>query len=329
VQVTGITNATAVSVGYNNSCARLSDGTLKCWGDGYWGQLWNGNSGASAGSLVPVFVRNIANTASLNNAISVSIGQGSACAVLSDSTVACWWENNNGQLGNGNYVNSAIPVLVRDATNTPITNVASVSVGAAGTVCAVLINGNMDCWWYGLYGLLWNGTNTKSNQAVTASLWGSIAKSVSVGMSHACVLLSDNTVKCWGSGANGTLWNWTYTESHVPVPVQGLSSANSISTVGDIGSCSVISDGTLSCWGDWYVYLTQGPTNSTTPVSLPWISSVLNIQGWLKHLCALLSDNTVKCWGYNYAGQIGTWIGTGRPDTTTWWIPTPLPVVGM
>jgi alpha-tubulin suppressor-like RCC1 family protein len=42
VPVTGITNATAVAAGYNDTCAVLNGGSVQCWGDNDNAQLGNG-----------------------------------------------------------------------------------------------------------------------------------------------------------------------------------------------------------------------------------------------------------------------------------------------
>ena len=47
VTVSGVSNATQISAGLTHSCALLQDNTIKCWGDGYYGQLGNGLDSSS------------------------------------------------------------------------------------------------------------------------------------------------------------------------------------------------------------------------------------------------------------------------------------------
>jgi alpha-tubulin suppressor-like RCC1 family protein len=56
VFVSNINNAKQVSTSEGHTCAALSDGTVKCWGAGGYGQLGNG---ATDNQNVPVSVSGI------------------------------------------------------------------------------------------------------------------------------------------------------------------------------------------------------------------------------------------------------------------------------
>jgi alpha-tubulin suppressor-like RCC1 family protein len=61
----------------------------------------------------------------LNGVVDVRAGERFALALKSDGTVWAWGHNVNGQLGNGNYVSSNIPVQVIG-----LTDVIKIEVGA-------------------------------------------------------------------------------------------------------------------------------------------------------------------------------------------------------
>jgi alpha-tubulin suppressor-like RCC1 family protein len=109
--VANITSATAIGSGDFHSCAVLTDGTAQCWGFNGDGELGIGTTtGPTAGpdgpsAYVPVAVLN------LTGATAITGGSSDTCA-LAGSTVACWGNNVNGELGNGTTTNSSTPVVV-------------------------------------------------------------------------------------------------------------------------------------------------------------------------------------------------------------------------
>lgn len=111
VDVDGLTNAVAVSVGDSHSCALTSDGNVLCWGLGADGQLGNGATGTRT---TPVEVEDLA----LGMAV-VSAGGDFACALSTRGTVNCWGDNEYGQLGDGTTDNSSTPVSVSLAVPEP------------------------------------------------------------------------------------------------------------------------------------------------------------------------------------------------------------------
>jgi alpha-tubulin suppressor-like RCC1 family protein len=110
VQISGISTAVAVSVGYSSVCALLTGGTVQCWGNNVDGQMGNGTT--SSPQTSPVTVSNIT---AANPATAISVNENSACALLQDGTVQCWGYAFNGSLGSGEAnMDELVPTPVID-----------------------------------------------------------------------------------------------------------------------------------------------------------------------------------------------------------------------
>jgi hypothetical protein len=102
---------TEVTTGFHNHCVRFGSGTLKCFGTNQDGNIGSGSGGYSSGNkFLPNSVRYLPAPAK-------SVEQGffmHACAILVTGQVACWGNNQIGQLGNGTFTNSSVPVIVQN-----------------------------------------------------------------------------------------------------------------------------------------------------------------------------------------------------------------------
>ena len=94
--VPGIFDAISIGVGYYFSCALLAVGEVKCWGDNSYGEL--GNPAVTTLSLTPVTVNGLP-----GNVISLQVASLGACAVLKNSTIACWGYGSDGEIGDGDF----------------------------------------------------------------------------------------------------------------------------------------------------------------------------------------------------------------------------------
>jgi alpha-tubulin suppressor-like RCC1 family protein len=102
VVVTGISNATTVSVGNGFACALLATGAIQCWGANSYGQLGNGDN---TDSVTPVDVT------ALINRFALAAGGNHVCA-LGVGQAHCWGWNYSGQLGDGSTTDSNVPIPV-------------------------------------------------------------------------------------------------------------------------------------------------------------------------------------------------------------------------
>jgi alpha-tubulin suppressor-like RCC1 family protein len=254
VDVAGLSNVSAMSVGAHFSCALLRTGAVKCWGRGTMlGQ------GSSTDRLTPVDVSGLS-----SGVIAIASGNYHTCAVLNTGAVRCWGDDGRGAVGNGGG----------GSNPGTITGLGASAIGVTGGdrhTCALLSTGAVKCWGWndlGQIGVAPAGDN--SNPQTVSGI--STAVALSAGGQTSCALLSSGEVTCWGAGGSGQRGNGTTADSHVPVTVSGLSSAVAISN-GYNHACALVSSGAARCWGsNSNGRLGDGTTNnSLTPVSVTGI----------------------------------------------------------
>ena len=295
--VNGVSNAIAVTTGYNHTCALLSGGGIQCWGRNHAGQL---GDGTTTNSFTPVSVTGI------STAIAVSAGGDYACAVLAGGSVQCWGDNALGQLGNGTTTSSPTPVTVSG-----ISSATSVAAGWLYHTCALLSGGGVQCWGANVYGQLGNGSYTASSTPVTVS-GISTATAIAAGGSHSCALLSGGSLRCWGKNSYGQLGNDTYTSATTPVAVNAITSAVAVDTGGD-HTCAMLSGGSVQCWGNnQYGQIGNGMnTTVLAPVNVGSLRGAATaITAGYAFSCAAITDGEVQCWGYQGNGNLGNGAGS-------------------
>jgi len=311
VAVTGLADATQVAAGTFHTCALRAAGELSCWGNGLTGQL---GDGANNASLTPV-----AGATGITDANQIVAGDQFTCAVRSGGQVACFGQNDNGQLGNGTTTNSDVPVTV--------TGLTSATQVAAGMVhaCAVLAGGQVECWGGDTLGELGNGTTSAFSSVPVAVLGITNAVEVSTTGVSSCAALVTGHVMCWGYNIGGYLGDGTTNPSDVPIAVAGLADATQVSG-GQDHTCALRVGGQVVCWGENESGgLGNGTTNPSTgpstPVAVTGLTDAVQIAVGDGFSCALRRGGQVACWGENSNLQLGD--GTSADSST------PVSVVGL
>jgi len=93
--------ATAISVS-NHTCARLTNGAVRCWGPGTLGRLGYANTSDIGDDEAP----GAAGPVALGGAtVAISAGGTHTCVRLGDGNVRCWGEGTFGRLGHGSESN--------------------------------------------------------------------------------------------------------------------------------------------------------------------------------------------------------------------------------
>ena len=296
-----LSGAKEVALGDSHACAVLKTGKLACWGDNEYGQLGTGNT---TGSLSPVEV----DLKEGETAVAVGNGSGHTCVILNDDSVICWGRNDYGQLGDGTTTDRNTPVAVDLGEGR---SAVGISLGYTHT-CALLDDGSLKCWGGNDYAQS-GGTGANYLNPTPVSLGSGVkARAVSAGSEHTCAILENGKVQCWGSNSDGQLGdrgvNLGFSRTPVSVVLEESRTATSIS-LGGTHSCAILDDDSLVCWGRNNAgQLGDGSTTSrNTPVavSLGENRTAVAVAAGTHHTCALLDDNSVKCWGANDFGQVG------------------------
>jgi alpha-tubulin suppressor-like RCC1 family protein len=291
VAVTGLTAATAIAGGEAHTCALITGGTVRCWGNGDHGDL---GAGTTSEHDTPVTVPGI------TTATAIAAGTDSTCAVLADGTVQCWGWNGSGQLGDGTQTDRTSPVAVQG-----ITTARTIDLGDQHA-CAVLADHTVRCWGSGDYDQLGDSSSdTSATPVVVSGITDAIA--VAGGEAGTCVLHAGATVSCWGATDDGYLGTGSLLASPTAKPVTGLGTVTSLSS-GRNHACAVHSGGTLSCWGrntSGQLGIGASAPGGSTPVAVPEIADAGAMSAGDGTTCTVRSGGTVWCWGANLRGQLG------------------------
>lgn len=301
--------ATQIAAGDNHICARMSDGSVRCWGRNDLGQLGIANdAGAGTTDKIPPVV-------DLAGVKQLSAAGRSTCALIDDGTVTCWGANDRGQLGahpenpNPDFTSHA---PARVTLPGPASDVRLTSSGA----CAVLVDGGAWCWGLnsGSYFQLLARSDFMNDYGAPGA--------ADVLAPLAVVRIGGDNYSRFALTKDGTLVNWgavsgrvsSFNTSPIPALIPTLHQVTEVA-FGPSHQCA-ISGGEVYCWGtsDYpFPYLGTGTPEavSSVPVHAPIKDTHVGarpqrLASGSSTTCARLTDGTIQCCGDNSRGQIGT-----------------------
>ena len=297
VKIRGLTGVVELRADGDATCARLGDGTVRCWGSGPLGQ---------AASLVgvPLLVPGV------TGATGLLLGRDAGCA-LTASGPRCWGRGvrpppSDDELQSrieaaGCEDDASAIVAAHHAVAVLPGEVAApvLPLGGDGSLPCALASGAVTC----------DGARLAVKDVVALETFSR----------SACALTRGGRVWCWGRNPSGQLGTGKPTEAPQPRPSQvpGLAGVTQLS--GNRGGiCALLKGGRVRCWGasnGGWMTGAPGPDCDgscvATPTEVPGLTGVRQIAKGANHACALLADASVVCWGNNDQAQLG--YMPGRP----------------
>lgn len=311
VQVLGLRNATAVSVGQYHALALTNDGQVWSWGDNA-----SGNLGLGTVSPTPATIPGV--IPDFKDVVALSASMGFSLALKNNGTVWAWGDNTYGQLGLGTV--GGPPVSVP----TLIPNFPKVKALATGGLSCVALKEDGTIWTWGsnIYGQLGNGSSGLTPTPVPTkipNLSGMVA--IAAGYGHSMALRVDGLVWSWGFNSSGQQGNGASSSTPVTTPVQ-ISSLKEVTGIsaGDAHSLALLEDGTVLSWGSNNDGQ-QGNgsatpfTPVTTPTKIDALSKMTTVSAGASYTLGLDSDGTLFAWGTNDFGCIGNGTGLVQPTS--------------
>lgn len=319
--------AGGIWTGPSDACAKMTDGTLRCWGLSFGGVVdpgltdvsavalgeghrcaigregggsrgvycWGDNAFGQCGQTVlepvlgPAFVFSLP-----GDVLDVSVGSAHSCAWTGAGELFCWGDGREGELGPNGPSLQGPPGDPR-FSSVPVTIPfgASVLEAAAGEHFSCARNlGILQCWGSNDLGQLGTGDSTGNPKPELEMVaLGGAPLAIRVGKRSACALLLE-TIVCWGAGDGGTLGNGTLTASQTtPVSVSTLAGADMLAVKGEQAFALV--DNELWGWGTGKVV----GTNVKTPKKLgTFVVGIEALSAGANHVCVLQAGK-VKCRG--------------------------------
>ncbi len=318
------TGVAKIAAGDQHACALFHDGRLRCWGSNANGKLGYGNLEAVGDDETPASVGDVPIGAPV---VDVACGREHTCVILEGGAVRCWGINNRWQLGIPSYEISdvigdepdEIPSMLPDVNlGGPVVAITA----STWTTFVLYEDGSVRCFGQNAgfgtcgYGHDDFAVGDDEHPVLQGPIeLGAPAVAIDGHGDHACALLNDGTMRCWGyneAGALGLGDTETIGNDELPTSVPAIAFDEPIVEVqtGLRHTCARLDSGTVKCWGlNSRGELGLGSTDDvldadgSTTVALGGEAVDLAVGGG--HGCALLGDGNVRCWGDANFGRLG------------------------
>jgi alpha-tubulin suppressor-like RCC1 family protein len=315
-----------VSAGPAHTCAILTTGSVRCWGDNVDGGLGAVLDNLAVGDSIDEIPNQVPGLEVLfgtRRAVQVAAGNGHSCALLDDGNVRCWGRSQEGQL---------IPTKADGDIFLP-TGDRAVQIDSGGShTCALLASRRMTCWGFNATGQLGFGHNLPlENVELTTVALTAPASFVAAGSINTCVILEGGALSCWGNGQFGTLGYGEGANRFASLGNVDVGGAVTYVASGGRTTCAVLTGGFVRCWGqNQDGILGYGHAQDIGLLETPAVAATLTVAGDPEgrvlggdvqlggggvvqvevntdsgHVCARFLGGSVRCWGDNNDGSLG------------------------
>ncbi|MCH1480621.1 MAG: putative Ig domain-containing protein [Candidatus Poseidoniaceae archaeon] len=145
---------------------------------------------------------------------------------------------------------------------------------------------------------------------------------IAVGASHACALLDNNSLMCWGDNGYSQLGDGTTTDRVSGVYVELGTRTISYVGTGWLGTCVAYHEGGASCWGrnDNGMVGDGTTTRRSTPVNVTGLganTTFTSLHPMFGETCGIAANGSLLCWGDNNGIQAAHIYTPGIVDVGT------------
>ncbi len=267
--------AIQVAAGHSAACALMNDGTARCWGRNNGGE--HGIEPSDIDAATPVAVPGVSDATDIWMGGDSGSSGDMMCVRTKAGAIRCWGGKRNKPAIDGTTWTTA-------AEDIPGLQGAKDLALGGGTQYAILPDGSVTGWGSSAFNALGDGDSSSSDKGLTKIPGVTGATALAAGQNHACALLEDGTVTCWGY----------VSPKQAPKKIEGLSDVVSIGAgSGNSNTCAVTKDDKVHCWGE-----------SQTPREDPGLAGATLVRA-RNHTCAMSGDGSVRCTGSNDRGQAG------------------------
>ena len=300
--------AVQIVAGYSDSCARLSDATVRCWGTDHNhtapGLAWDHPMRATAITAYGHVAR-------------LASGENHTCVWRDDGSMRCWGLPDAIP---GDGIRPNVSIIAREEGFRDVTDVAL----DGRTPCLLHASGSVEC-------IAIDDDSSVHSPPLLAAVGGltEVRGIVAVGDSFAA-LTRDGGVFTWGSNDVDSRGRVVRQQEARRVPALPVSTAV---FTWRTATCARDERGEVRCWGQLDP-VGQIGSPLPGPTVIPELGGVEQVVAGTNHVCARLGDGTVSCWGSNEFGQLGTactstgydrctignTYGSGLPTVDHWWL---------